>query len=124
MKRCPECKQFFGDEIQHCPNDGTPLVDRLPGKDPFMGRILAGRYEVLDLIGKGGFGVVFKVRDRKMEDVVALKVFDRRRFTDTEAQEAIKRFRREGVLLRRTGKRSSLAPRNGWRPSMQRTSMP
>lgn len=107
MKRCPECKQFFGDEIQHCPNDGTELVDRLPGKDPFMGRILAGRYEVLDLIGKGGFGVVFKVRDRKMEDVVALKVFDRRRFTDTEAQEAIKRFRREGVLLRRTGKRSN-----------------
>lgn len=107
MKRCPECKQFFGDEIQHCPNDGTALVERLPGKDPFMGRILAGRYEVLDLIGKGGFGVVFKVRDRKMEDVVALKVFDRRRFTDDEAQEAIKRFRREGVLLRRTGKRSN-----------------
>ena len=107
MKRCPDCKQFFGDEIQHCPNDGTALVERLPGKDRFMGRILAGRYEVLDLIGKGGFGVVFKVRDRRMEDVVALKVFDRRRFTDDEAHEAVKRFRREGVLLRRTGKRSN-----------------
>lgn len=107
MKRCPECKQFFGDEVVHCPNDGTLLAERIPGRDPFMGRILAGRYEVLDLVGKGGFGVVFKVRDRKMEDIVALKVFDRRRFTDQEAQEAMRRFRREGVLLRRTGKRSN-----------------
>ena len=107
MKRCPECKQSFEDELTHCPQDGAELVDRVPAKDPFIGRVLADRYEIVELLGRGGFGVVYKVLDRKLDDVVAVKIFDRRRFTDEEAHQAIQRFRREGVLLRRLGKRTN-----------------
>jgi tRNA A-37 threonylcarbamoyl transferase component Bud32 len=107
MKRCPRCSRSFEDALSHCPNDGAELVAQPPAKDPMIGRILAERYEVLELLGRGGFGVVYKVLDRKMDDVVAVKVFDRRRFTEEEAHQAIQRFRREGVLLRRLGKRTN-----------------
>ncbi len=38
------------------------------------GRTIAERYEVLDLIGSGGMGEVYRVRDRELDDLVALKV--------------------------------------------------
>ena len=36
------------------------------------------RYEIIDLIGKGGMGDVYQARHRKMERTVALKVINRR----------------------------------------------
>lgn len=50
------------------------------------------RYEVLELIGKGGMGDVYKARHRKMEREVALKVISRGLFRKAEA---IDRFHRE-----------------------------
>jgi hypothetical protein len=38
------------------------------------GRVVGGRYEVLQSIGRGGMGEVFQARDLEIDDVVALKV--------------------------------------------------
>ena len=38
------------------------------------GRTLAGRYEVLDLVGSGGMGEVYRARDRELDDLIALCV--------------------------------------------------
>lgn len=39
-----------------------------------MGEVFAGRYELLDLIGQGGMGSVWRVHDRREDRVVAAKV--------------------------------------------------
>ena len=42
--------------------------------DPFLGRLLAGRYEVRDRLARGGMATVYRAFDRRLERVVALKV--------------------------------------------------
>ncbi len=50
------------------------------------------RYEVLDLIGHGGMGSVYKVRDRQLDSVFAIKTLNRELVKDQVAQ---KRFEKE-----------------------------
>ncbi len=57
-----------------------------------QGEVIAGRYEVVELIGKGGMSSVFKAHDRLLERVVAIKVLHPH-FTHDE--EYVERFRRE-----------------------------
>src|SRR5215468_4174726 len=64
----------------------------------FAGRTLAGRYDVLELLGAGGMGAVYRAHDRELDEVVALKVIH----TDlANRPEIVERFRREVKLARR-----------------------
>jgi hypothetical protein len=56
------------------------------------GTVLAGRYQVEDIIGKGGSGVVLRVFDRTAQSVVALKVLKAELARDAKWE---KRFSRE-----------------------------
>ncbi len=57
-----------------------------------LGSVLAGRYEVLSVIGEGGMGEVYKARRRDDGVIVAVKVLRKELLTD---HDAVERFRRE-----------------------------
>src|SRR3989344_1270060 len=44
------------------------------GPAPDVAAILATRYEVLDSLGEGGMGLVYRVRDRETTEILALKL--------------------------------------------------
>jgi serine/threonine-protein kinase len=56
------------------------------------GDLIAGRYELLELIGRGGMSSVWKAHDRLLDRTVAIKVLHEQ-FTQDE--EYVERFRRE-----------------------------
>ena len=106
MKVCPSCQETYSGQASFCPKDGSELEDQPESEDPFIGQVIADRYQVLERLGSGAFATVYRVRDTVLEDVEALKVFDRRRLPPERAREAIERFKREARVLRRLGKRS------------------
>jgi eukaryotic-like serine/threonine-protein kinase len=63
------------------------------------GSVFASRYEVLEPIGKGGMGMVFRARDRQLDEVVALKVL--RDDALSEDATLLDRFKQELKLARR-----------------------
>jgi serine/threonine protein kinase len=59
---------------------------------PGVQEVLAGRYELLEVVGRGGMGVVFRARDRVLGRVVAVKVLPAERAED---ETFVARFERE-----------------------------
>jgi tetratricopeptide (TPR) repeat protein len=62
-----------------------------------IGTVLAGRYELLKLIGQGGMGAVYKARDTELDRVVALKLI---RPELAKNPEVLRRFKQELILAR------------------------
>jgi len=65
-------------------------------KDPLVGTRLADRYEVLSVLGRGGMGVVYKVRHEQMDRFMAVKMLHSHLVSETEA---VRRFRREAKTV-------------------------
>jgi serine/threonine-protein kinase len=93
----------------HLANQATLAIDAVPtriGADVAQGSLFADRYEVLGTVGRGGMGVVYRARDRKLDEVVALKVL--RSEVLKEDPTLLDRFKQEIKLARRITHRNVL----------------
>src|SRR5207253_4363189 len=69
----------------------------MASSQPIIGHIL-GHYRILEQIGAGGMGVVYRAHDEQLDRDVALKVLPAGMLAD---QDARRRFRREALALAR-----------------------
>lgn len=84
------CSREFAGSGGVCPHDGNMLVP-LP-QDPYVGRRIADKYQVLSVLGTGGMGVVYLARHETMQTNVAIKML-RAQFAGD--QTSVKRFTQE-----------------------------
>src|ERR1700733_4738413 len=67
------------------------------------GRVLGHRYEILQMLGEGGMGTVYKARDREVDRLIALKVI---RPELAQNADALHRFKQELILARQVTHRN------------------
>ncbi|HEY7513298.1 MAG TPA: protein kinase, partial [Vicinamibacteria bacterium] len=70
------------------------------------GQLFSGRYEILSTVGKGGMGIVYRAKDRQLDDVVALKVLRGEALKDDPS--LLDRFKQEIKLARKITHRNVL----------------
>ncbi len=106
--KCPKCQSNNSDTSTFCADCGTNLS--LPGdvsvtktlESPIrrleIGSLFAERYQILEQLGKGGMGEVYKVKDNKLDEEIALKVL---RPEIAAEKDIIERFKNELKLARK-----------------------
>jgi Protein kinase domain len=90
-KLCPTCGATYGEDHVFCPRDRTALRSTAPGDD-LIGSVVGERYLILERIGGGGMGEVYKAQDVRLQRPAAIKVLRAQLTLDAEA---LARFSRE-----------------------------
>ncbi|NIN91731.1 protein kinase [bacterium] len=105
--KCPKCNADNPDTQKFCGECATPLQSskdievtetlETPKEELTRGTTLANRYEIIEELGKGGMGRVYRVEDTKLKQEVALKLIKPEIAKD---KKTIERFRNELKLAR------------------------
>jgi serine/threonine protein kinase len=116
--KCPRCQHDNPPAAEKCASCNAPLelggatlsgVGSPPGESSAVsvsshpsgfhpGAVLNNRYEILDTLGEGGMGAVYKALDRELDRLVALKVI---RPELASNPQVLQRFKNELVLARK-----------------------
>jgi len=95
VKYCDTCRTSYPSDFVACPKDKSalrPVTDLMPGL------VLRGKYEILEKLGAGGMGAVYKARHTAFGELRALKVIGTHLVGD---EDYLARFKSEAVLSRK-----------------------
>ncbi len=112
--KCPRCQNDNPEGTRYCGRCGRELPGtgdtvaagtatfQTPSRGLERGTTFARRFEIIEEIGKGGMGTVYKAYDSKIREVVALKLLKPEIASDLEI---VERFRNEIKLARQVSHR-------------------
>jgi serine/threonine protein kinase/Tfp pilus assembly protein PilF len=113
--KCPKCQFENPDDTIYCGKCASPLKPpdeisisptktlKTPISRLEKGSLFAERYIILEELGKGGMGEVFKVMDQKLNEEMALKLLKPEIAAD---RDTIERFKNELKLARKIAHRN------------------
>jgi len=113
--KCPKCNSESAADTRFCSNCGAPLQPsdeispdltktiQTPIKELTTGTTFAERYQIIEELGKGGMGKVYKVLDKDIKEKVALKLLSPEIASD---EKTIERFSNELKLARKISHRN------------------
>jgi dienelactone hydrolase/predicted Ser/Thr protein kinase len=97
--KCPSCQTDISDDSRFCSKCGTPIqaAERVlfsqtrtilkPIEELAPKTLLAGKYMVIKVVGRGGMGIVYQAEDTKLQRHVALKLLPPELVLSPEARE-------------------------------------
>ena len=107
---CPKCKTENTSDSEFCKKCATPLPSsdefpasptktlETPTEELTRGTTFAGRYEIIEELGRGGMGKVYRVEDKKIKEEVALKLIKPEIASD---KKTVERFSNELKIARK-----------------------
>ena len=113
--KCPECQSDNPSDSKYCKECATPLPPyekpqvsltetlETPTEELNRGTVFASRYEIIEELGKGGMGKVYRVEDKKIKEEVALKLIKPEVASD---KKTIERFSNELKMARKIAHRN------------------